>query len=158
MRACGEELRCIHVSANETDWPGSRRIESKIPANQSTACRALGAVSRLRVRRSSVVISHLLRYPRLTWLHMIDIHCHLLPAPDDGPDSFEMSLEMAEMAITDGVTHVIATPHAHPHHVFDPELIKKRRDEMQARVEGRLILATGCDFHMSFENLQDVQD
>ena len=86
---------------------------------------------------------------------MIDIHCHLLPGLDDGPDSFEMSLEMAEMAIADGVTHVIATPHAHPHHVFDPELIKQRRDEMQARVEGRLILATGCDFHMSYENLQD---
>jgi protein-tyrosine phosphatase len=28
---------------------------------------------------------------------------------------------------------------------------------MQARFEGRLIFATGCDFHMSFENLQEIQ-
>ena len=88
---------------------------------------------------------------------MIDIHCHLLAGLDDGPDSIEMSLEMAEMAISDGITHVIATPHAHPQHAFVPELINLRREEMQARVEGRLILATGCDFHMSFENLQEIQ-
>ena len=54
--------------------------------------------------------------------------------------------------IADGVTHVIATPHAHPQHAFDPELISQRRDELQAHFEGRLMLATGCDFHLSFEN------
>ena len=88
---------------------------------------------------------------------MIDIHCHLLAGLDDGPDSIEMSLEMAEMAISDGITHVIATPHAHPQHAFVPELINLRLEEMRAKVEGRLILATGCDFHLSFENLQEIQ-
>ena len=88
---------------------------------------------------------------------MIDIHCHLLAGLDDGPDSAEMSLEMAEMAIADGITHVIATPHAHPQHAFVPELINLRREELQSQVEGRLILATGCDFHLSFENLQEIQ-
>src|ERR1700723_985058 len=88
---------------------------------------------------------------------MIDIHCHLLAGLDDGPDSVAMSLEMAEMAISDGITRVIATPHAHPQHAFVPELINLRRQELQARVEGRLILATGCDFHLSFENLQEIQ-
>ena len=87
---------------------------------------------------------------------MIDIHCHILPGLDDGPDAREMSLEMAEMAIADGITHVIGTPHASPDHAFIPELVKQRRDELQAAVEGRLILATGCDFHLSFENLRDI--
>ena len=64
---------------------------------------------------------------------------------------------MAEMAIEDGITHVIATPHAHPQHAFLPELVKQRRDELQAAFEGRLRLATGCDFHLSFENLQDIR-
>ena len=36
------------------------------------------------------------------------------------------------MAISDGITHVIATPHAHPQHAFIPELISLRREEMQA--------------------------
>jgi len=88
---------------------------------------------------------------------MIDIHCHILPGLDDGPDTFELAFAMAEMAIADGITHVIGTPHAHPSHAFVPELVKQRRDEMQAAFEGRLVLATGCDFHLSFENLQDIR-
>lgn len=88
---------------------------------------------------------------------MVDIHCHILPGLDDGAESFEIALAMADMAIDDGITHVIGTPHASPAHCYDPELVKQRRDQLQARFEGRLILATGCDFHLSFENLQDIQ-
>jgi protein-tyrosine phosphatase len=88
---------------------------------------------------------------------MIDIHCHILPGIDDGAESFEIACAMAEMAIEDGVTHVIATPHANSDHEFLPDLIKERRDELQARFEGKLVLATGCDFHLSFENLQDIR-
>ena len=88
---------------------------------------------------------------------MIDIHCHILPKLDDGPETIEMACEMAEMAISEGVTHVIGTPHANDTHHFDPALVRQRRDELQARFEGRLTLATGCDFHMSFDNLQDIR-
>ncbi len=88
---------------------------------------------------------------------MVDIHCHVLHGLDDGPKSFDESVEMAEMAIADGITHVIATPHSNAEYAFRPDLIRERRDELQARVEGRLHLATGCDFHLSYENLQDVQ-
>jgi protein-tyrosine phosphatase len=88
---------------------------------------------------------------------MVDIHCHILPGIDDGSKSFEESCAMAEMAIEDGVTHVIGTPHAHPAHKFDVETNLRLRDELQAKFEGRLTLATGCDFHLSFENLQDIR-
>jgi len=64
---------------------------------------------------------------------------------------------MAEMAIADGITHVIGTPHASPNHAFVPDLVRQRRDELQSRFEGRLKLATGCDFHLSFENLQEIR-
>lgn len=96
-----------------------------------------------------------LRYARA---RMIDIHCHILPGLDDGPESLEMSLEMAEMAVADGITHVIATPHANSQYEFIPELIQARRDEIQARFGSRLLFATGCDFHLSYENLQDIRD
>lgn len=43
---------------------------------------------------------------------MIDIHCHILPAVDDGADGLEAALAMARMAWNDGVTALIATPHA----------------------------------------------
>lgn len=88
---------------------------------------------------------------------MVDIHCHILPGLDDGAESVEIACAMAEMAIADGITHVIATPHASPNYPFVPELVRQRRDEIQARFEGRLRLATGCDFHLSFENLQDIR-
>jgi protein-tyrosine phosphatase len=96
-----------------------------------------------------------MRYPQLT---MIDIHCHILSGLDDGPESIETSWAMAEAAVEDGVTHIIATPHANSTYSFVPELIQRKRAEMQARFEGRLTFATGCDFHLSFENLEDVRE
>jgi protein-tyrosine phosphatase len=88
---------------------------------------------------------------------MIDIHCHILPGLDDGPGTIELACQMAEMAISEGVTHIIGTPHANDTHRFDPELVRQRREELQERFEGRLTLATGCDFHLSFDNLQDIR-
>ncbi len=45
---------------------------------------------------------------------MIDIHCHILPNTDDGPQSLGESLDMARFLVTDGVTCVTATPHCNP--------------------------------------------
>lgn len=45
---------------------------------------------------------------------MIDIHCHLLPGIDDGSSSIEQSLQMARLAVVDGITHAILTPHINP--------------------------------------------
>lgn len=42
---------------------------------------------------------------------MIDIHCHLLPNIDDGPSSWEESLELARLYDGEGIQTAIATPH-----------------------------------------------
>jgi len=84
---------------------------------------------------------------------MIDLHCHLLPGMDDGPKTIEDSLAMAEEAIADGITHVVATPHANSEYPFDFESVCAAVKELQAKLGGRLNLAAGCDFHMSHENL-----
>ena len=34
---------------------------------------------------------------------MVDIHCHILPALDDGAEDLETSLEMCRMAADDGI-------------------------------------------------------
>lgn len=45
---------------------------------------------------------------------MLDLHCHLLPAIDDGAIDLPMSLEMARIAAADGIRTVACTPHIYP--------------------------------------------
>ncbi len=45
---------------------------------------------------------------------MIDIHCHILPGIDDGPKTIEDSLEMAKIAVNEGIKTIINTSHYHP--------------------------------------------
>ena len=42
---------------------------------------------------------------------MIDIHCHILPGVDDGPQHLNSALTMARVAAEDGISTIIATPH-----------------------------------------------
>ena len=84
---------------------------------------------------------------------MVDLHCHILPGIDDGAATMEESMAMAESAIADGITHVVATPHSSNHYHFDFSQVRQLRDELQKRVGDRLKLATGCDFHLNPENL-----
>lgn len=53
---------------------------------------------------------------------MIDIHCHILPGIDDGPETIEESVLMARMAHEDGVTHIVASPHI-KHDLTEPARI-----------------------------------
>jgi protein-tyrosine phosphatase len=84
---------------------------------------------------------------------MVDLHCHILPGLDDGPKTIEESMAMAESAIGDGITHVVATPHSNSRFHFDFARVRQLRDELQAAIGDKLQLATGCDFHLNPENL-----
>jgi protein-tyrosine phosphatase len=42
---------------------------------------------------------------------VIDLHCHILPALDDGPSSVEEALAMCRIAVQDGIRTIVATPH-----------------------------------------------
>lgn len=44
-------------------------------------------------------------------MNCADIHCHLLPGIDDGPKQWDLTLEMARMAVSEGIDTIIATPH-----------------------------------------------
>lgn len=89
---------------------------------------------------------------------MIDIHCHLLPEVDDGPKSWEVAIEMCRMAASDGITHAVATPHANDRYAYNREYLLGLLGELQSRIDPALPLqlSLGCDFHLSFENLERV--
>ena len=42
---------------------------------------------------------------------MRDIHCHILPDVDDGPEELRDALSMGRMAADCGVRDIITTPH-----------------------------------------------
>lgn len=67
---------------------------------------------------------------------MIDLHCHILPGIDDGAKTMEDSLEMAQAAVEEGITHIVATPHHRSHHwVNDKQKVQKLVDEVQNELD-----------------------
>jgi len=90
---------------------------------------------------------------------MVDIHHHLLPALDDGSPDLATSLAMARMAASDGITHVVCTPHASSQWTFDPAVTASRLNDLRAALAAEsipLTLGAGCDFHLSYDNIEDA--
>ncbi len=50
----------------------------------------------------------------------VDLHCHLLPGLDDGPQTLAQSVAMARQAVADGIRYVLATPHHLDRHYQNP--------------------------------------
>ena len=44
-------------------------------------------------------------------MELFDIHCHILPGVDDGSRNIETSLEMIDIAYSEGTRRIILTPH-----------------------------------------------
>jgi protein-tyrosine phosphatase len=88
---------------------------------------------------------------------MVDVHCHILPGLDDGARDMQESLAMAQAAIEEGVTHIVATPHSSSEYAFHYSRVRQLRDQLQRLVGNRLALATGCDFHINLENLDALK-
>jgi protein-tyrosine phosphatase len=94
---------------------------------------------------------------------MIDLHAHILPGLDDGARTLEESLEMARMAVADGITVMVATPHLYQGRSLDAgrvntkevilaHLAQFRQDLAAAEIP--LEVLPGCDFPLSFDSLQ----
>ena len=63
---------------------------------------------------------------------------------------------MARMAAEHGTTDLVATPHANIEYRFDPEVIADRIAQIQTAVGNSPRLYTGCDFHLTFDNIQSA--
>ena len=90
---------------------------------------------------------------------MVDLHHHLLPGLDDGAKELAGSVEMARVAVADGITHVVCTPHASGRYAFDPALVADRLAELRTALAAEslpLTLGEGCDFHVNYDNVEDA--
>ncbi len=85
---------------------------------------------------------------------MIDIHSHILPGVDDGAETLEESVGMLRAAADAGTTDIVATPHANLQFKFDPEVNRQLADELALAVGDRIRIHLGCDFHLTFDNIQ----
>jgi len=67
---------------------------------------------------------------------MIDLHCHVLPAVDDGPATPQDALALARGAREDGIATIVATPHVdakHPH--VGAALVRAGVRDLQQRLD-----------------------
>ena len=74
---------------------------------------------------------------------------------DDGARTIDDSLAMVRMAAEHGTTDLVATPHANLEFKFDAKVIAERIAQLREASGGVLRLYTGCDFHLSYDNIQD---
>lgn len=69
---------------------------------------------------------------------MLDLHCHILPGIDDGAQTLEDSLAMAEKAISQGITHILCTPHHNNGKYSNPaDQVIKKVAELQQELDQR---------------------
>lgn len=87
---------------------------------------------------------------------MVDIHSHILPDVDDGPKTWDVCVQMCSMAAADGITHMVAAPHANDRWQYHRDHLKGLLENLQAIIGPVPKLTLGCDFHLSYENLQDA--
>jgi protein-tyrosine phosphatase len=66
---------------------------------------------------------------------VIDLHCHLLPAVDDGSGSMEASVVMARVAVEGGVEAIVATPHVSGTYPNDPRTFEGRVGDLQSALD-----------------------
>jgi protein-tyrosine phosphatase len=91
---------------------------------------------------------------------MIDIHSHILPQLDDGARTLEEALEMARIALEDGIQQMVCTPHMFNGLSSNPEPaeVLDRVGALQEAIgkEG-LRLLPGNEVHFTHEILDKVR-
>ncbi|TMK97736.1 MAG: hypothetical protein E6G34_08540 [Actinobacteria bacterium] len=65
---------------------------------------------------------------------MIDLHCHVLPGIDDGPDTIEGSVELARAAVAAGTKMLVATPHVSVRYPNEHQVIARLVEQLAQRL------------------------
>ncbi len=63
-----------------------------------------------------------------------ELHFHLLPGVDDGPQTLDEAVALARAAVADGTSQIVATPHVRPDHVTDVSDLPAQVEEVRHRL------------------------
>jgi protein-tyrosine phosphatase len=85
---------------------------------------------------------------------MVDIHSHILWGLDDGAETMDESVAMLKMAADAGTTDIVASPHANFRYRYEPAIVTQRIADLSAAAGGKPRIHRGCDFHLSFDNVE----
>lgn len=92
---------------------------------------------------------------------MYDLHCHILPGVDDGSKSIEESIKMAKLAVSEGITHILVTPHHQKQDwINEKETVVQRVNNLQAELDDRnidLTLFPGQEVSLYGDLLDDIE-
>lgn len=83
---------------------------------------------------------------------MIDLHCHVLPGIDDGPETIEDSLALARASAARGTQVIVATPHVSWHYQNEAATIARLTEELNERLRHEQIaleVRTGAEIAMT---------
>ena len=92
---------------------------------------------------------------------MIDVHCHYLPAVDDGARDIQESIALLRLAVKDGVRQIVVTPHVYAGRWDNslaglaPKFIAFKRLIASKRIDVELFL--GAEVHLLPESLAMVE-
>jgi protein-tyrosine phosphatase len=90
---------------------------------------------------------------------VIDLHAHVLPGVDDGPDSLEVALEMLRDAAAEGITVVAATPHVRHDYPTSPETMERLLAEVRhAAAEAEIAVELLPGAELDLEVLRRLDD
>ena len=91
---------------------------------------------------------------------MIDIHHHCIPGVDDGPRDLHEAVDLCRMALADGVTTIVATPHVLRgpwQNTSLPEL-QRRLDDLRDALGDSPQLLLGSEYYFDFEMNERLQN
>jgi protein-tyrosine phosphatase len=83
---------------------------------------------------------------------VIDLHCHVLPGIDDGPETIEDSLALARAAAAAGTRTIVATPHVSWRYPNESATIARLARELNERLSSEgieLEILTGAEIAMT---------
>ena len=94
--------------------------------------------------------------------NLVDLHCHILPAIDDGSPSLEASLELARQAVADGIRYILATPHHMDRHYLNhagdvATAVKVFQAELDAN-DIPLTIFPGQEVHLNGQLMENIDD